>query len=104
MARRLDVESRLAAAATLRPSSAVVGAAPAAVSPEPADSEFARCLSPGPAYDGPEPDPSIMVWPFSELPDWPISTSWAEFAFLPIEFRPCPVSPVPVVFHPDSPT
>ena len=26
---------------------------------------LARCLSPGPTYDGPEPDPALMVWPLS---------------------------------------
>ena len=67
------------------------------------DSEFARCLSPGPAYEGPEPDPSIMVSPFSELPDWPISSSWAEFAFLPVVFHPQPDSPIYVYPCPDSP-
>ena len=106
VARRLDVESRLAAAATSRPSSAGVDAALSAVLPVPSaatDSEFARCLSPGPMYEGPEPDPSIMVSPFVELPDWPISRSWAEFAFLPIIFHHQPDSPLRVHSSPDSP-
>jgi hypothetical protein len=45
-------------------------------------------LSPGPTYDGPEPDPALMIWPLSECPDWPINDSWRDFAFLPVVFSP----------------
>ena len=44
-------------------------------------------LSPGPSYQGPDPDPSLMVWPLSEFPDWPINDDWRDFAFEPVVFR-----------------
>ena len=44
-------------------------------------------LSPGPTYRGPDPDPSLMVGPLSEFPDWPINDDWRDFAFEPVVFR-----------------
>ena len=48
---------------------------------------LARCLSPRPTYDGPEPDPAIMVWPLSSQPDWPISDAFRDFAFDTVVLR-----------------
>jgi len=76
---------------------AVTTACPAEVSGEPVlalnvantclDAERSLCLSPGPNYDGPLPDPESITWPFSEFPDWPISDTWRDFAFDPVVLR-----------------
>jgi hypothetical protein len=70
----------------------------------PADAEFVpfslppgqatSCLSPGPAYDGPEPDPALMVWPLSAQPDWPISDAFRDFAFDTVVLRTRSPSPL----------
>ena len=64
-----------------------VSTASAASQSVPAD--IARCLSPGPTYEGPVD--RELPWPFSECPDWPINDSWRDFAFAPVTFRPLTV-------------
>jgi hypothetical protein len=71
---------------------------PAPASPvildSPVSDMIARCLSPGPTYDGPDPDPALMVWPLCTQPDWPISDSWRDFAFETVVLRTRSPSPV----------
>ena len=64
----------------------VADAVPAVAVPAPAMSLVApgwvsSHLSPGPTYDGPTPDPALMLSPLSSCPDWPISDSWRDYAF-----------------------
>ena len=68
-----------------------------AVSASPVPEEFARCLSPGPAYNGPEIDRSSLPWPLASCPDWPINDDWRDFAFAPVEFssKPLDIDPIP---------
>ena len=47
----------------------------------------ARCLSPGPIYDGPPIDRESMPSPLANCPDWPINDAWRDFAFAPVTFR-----------------
>jgi hypothetical protein len=79
------------------PTTAATHADPAFVSAAPASpisDMLARCLSPGPAYDGPEPDPALMVWPLSAQPDWPISDAFRDFAFETVVLRARSPSPL----------
>ena len=69
-------------------SRAVSGSAVPMLNVSPVDSapvaaldEIARCLSPGPACDGPPPEHDAVSGPLSLCPDWPISDSWLNFAF-----------------------
>ena len=59
---------------------------------EPSSPSIARCLSPGPRFDGPTPDPST-IWPLSEYPDWPISDDLRDFAFDTVVLSTRPSSP-----------
>jgi hypothetical protein len=74
-------------------SSLVASPVPAALVDEPISSDIARCLSPGPRYDGPTPDPVTMVWPLSVQPDWPISDAFRDFAFDTVVLNARPDSP-----------
>ena len=62
----------------------------APVSPVASD-VLARCLSPGPFYDGPAIDRESLPWPLSVCPDWPINAEWLDFAFEKVTFRPLTV-------------
>jgi hypothetical protein len=51
-------------------------------------------ISPGPKYDGPDaPDPTLIVSPFSDQPEWPISDAWRDFAFDTVVLNARPASP-----------
>jgi len=52
---------------------------------------LARCLSPGPFYDGPAIDRESLLWPLSVCPDWPINAEWLDFAFEKVTVRPLTV-------------
>ena len=52
---------------------------------------LARCLSPGPFYDGPAIDRESLLWPLSVCPNWPINGEWLDFAFEKVTFRPLTV-------------
>jgi len=65
----------------------VSGGAPSPVRVVCSPVRVSSVLSPGPIYQGPDPDPSLVVWPLSEFPDWPINDDWRDFAFEPVVFR-----------------
>src|SRR6185436_238311 len=65
----------------------VSGGAPSPVRVVCSPVRISSVLSPGPIYRGPDPDPSLVVWPLSEFPDWPINDDWRDFAFEPVVFR-----------------
>ena len=51
-----------------------VGAPVSPVAPD----VLARCLSPGPFYDGPAIDRESLPWPLSVCPDWPSNAEWLD--------------------------